>query len=830
MAFNETEFLKVLSGADIRAEIRDNLVSFRWAIVTSLHPLQVRREGEFSDIDITGTSIPVEALRVGDRVRVSNHGSKAFIETSWDVTSRTDETIHTGPNANDKLRNDISDQEAKIEEAQENAQQAVDEVGQALAGLAETVVSTTLEYALSASETVPPGLEAEWSETSPVRTPGSYIWMRVKATRANEQVTYSHPTITTGSDGAPGAPGAPGEKGEKGDKGDTGSDGAPGAAGVGISATEIAYAQSTSGTTAPTTGWTSAVPTLIKGRYLWTRTIWTYTDASTETGYSVAYVPQDGADGNDGLPGAPGVGITDTAITYAQSSSGTTAPSSGWQAQPPAPVAGWYVWTKTVWTYSNGNTETGYSVGKIGDTGAKGDTGNTGSTGSQGVSVAAVTPYYATVATGGTPPTQPTTQATPPSPWTTTEPAFLEGRELWRTERISFSNGTYSWTTRQKSSAYAAAVQAVNLSEAAAQGLVVVSDTEPSHYKGRIWWQTNSAGEGIGIKISTGSVWQSYALVADQVLVPSSVGAILLQNGEVIANALNAETIDGVHISGSTVTGSTVRTANSGRRVELRTSEDPGTAESKNALVLYNDLEDEIMIVSGSGVSLRGLSASESWHKSGSIQPEFTSDGIRRVNFSGPNLSQFFTGSRIAQIRNDATQKSSIESYTYDSSTDIRSTEIVMGDKKINISIPRSLISGDVHSRISLSNGRIDITALDGVFVNGVQIGQTVGDTGWVSFNLNAGFTGSPEYRIRNGLVYLRGAITRTAGAFATSFTVVATVPAIGVNTGYLPITLDSSTTTVGHLAINTAGSMSIRAFASGAARVWLNGVSYLTD
>lgn len=727
MAFNETEFLKVLSGADIRAEIRDNLVSFRWAIVTSLHPLQVRREGEFSDIDITGTSIPVEALRVGDRVRVSNHGSKAFIETSWDVTSRTDETIHTGPNANDKLRNDISDQEAKIEEAQENAQQAVDEVGQALAGLAETVVSTTLEYALSASETVPPGPEVVWSETPPVRTPDSYIWMRVKATRANEQVTYSHPTVISGGEGA---------------------------------------------------------------------------------------------------PGAPGVGITDTTITYAQSSSGTTAPSSGWQAQPPAPVAGWYVWTKTVWTYSNGNTETGYSVGKIGETGAKGDTGGTGS---QGVSVTAVTPYYATVATGGTPPTQPTTQATPPSPWTTTEPAFLEGRELWRTERISFSNGTYAWTTRQKSSAYAAAIQAVNLSEAAAQGLVVVSQTEPPHYKGRIWWQTNSDDEGIGIKISTGSVWQSYALVADQVLVPSSVGAILLQNGEVIANALNAKTIDGVHISGSTVTGSTVRTANSGRRVELRTSEDPGTAESKNALVVYNDLEDEIMIVSGSGVSLRGLSASESWHKSGSIQPEFTSDGIRRVNFSGPNLSQFLIGSRIAQIRNDATQKSSIESYTYDSSTDIRSTEIVMGDKKINISIPRTSI-GDVFSRISLSSGRIDITALDGVFVNGVQIGQAVGDTGWVKFNPNTGFTGSPEYRIRNGLVYLRGAITRTAGAFATSFTAIATVPDIGAASGYILTSFDSSTLTTGHFTINSAGLMSVRAFTSGAARVWLNGVSYLTD
>lgn len=172
-----------------------------------------------------------------------------------------------------------------------------------------------------------------------------------------------------------------GEKGPKGDKGDTGDDGLPGAAGVGLVSTTISYAKSANGSTAPSTGWQSTVPAPTKGQYLWTRTVWTYTDDSVETGYSSAYWATDGAKGDDGIAGKDGVGITDTEITYAQSTSGTTAPTSGWQSTPPAPIAGRYIWTRTVWTYSDDTTETGYSVGKIGDTGAKGDKGDQGDAG-----------------------------------------------------------------------------------------------------------------------------------------------------------------------------------------------------------------------------------------------------------------------------------------------------------------------------------------------------------------------------------------------------------------------------------------------------------------
>ncbi|MDT2886358.1 hypothetical protein P7H76_04085 [Lactococcus lactis] len=167
-------------------------------------------------------------------------------------------------------------------------------------------------------------------------------------------------------------------------KGNDGKDGIAGKDGVGLKNTVITYAISTSGTTAPTTGWTSSVPTLVKGQFLWTKTIWTYTDNSSETGYSVTYISKDGNNGKDGIAGKDGVGIKTTTITYVGSRSGTTAPTTGWSPSVPSVPAGQFLWTKTVWRYSDSTSETGYSVAKMGNTGATGPAGTPGSTGAPG--------------------------------------------------------------------------------------------------------------------------------------------------------------------------------------------------------------------------------------------------------------------------------------------------------------------------------------------------------------------------------------------------------------------------------------------------------------
>ncbi|MHC3757039.1 phage tail spike protein [Streptococcus suis] len=204
--------------------------------------------------------------------------------------------------------------------------------------------------------------------------------LTVAAYIGNDEVAVDELTFVNVLDGRDGV------KGEKGDPGQRGSDGLPGRDGVGIRSTTVTYANSTNGTTAPTTGWTAAVPTVAPGNYLWTKTVWTYTDGNTETGYNVSRIGRDGNTGRDGIAGKDGVGIRSTTITYGKSTSGTIQPTS-WTSQVPSVPNGQFLWTKTVWAYTDNTSETGYSVakmGEIGPTGAKGDRGATGPQGLQG--------------------------------------------------------------------------------------------------------------------------------------------------------------------------------------------------------------------------------------------------------------------------------------------------------------------------------------------------------------------------------------------------------------------------------------------------------------
>ena len=99
------------------------------------------------------------------------------------------------------------------------------------------------------------------------------------------------------------------------------------------------------------------------GTYIWKRTIMYYTDGTNSTIWEYSGVGANGETGKDGK------GITSTIITYATSSSGTTAPSSGWTSTVPSVPSGQYLWTKTIWSYTDNTNETGYSVSKIGSDG-----------------------------------------------------------------------------------------------------------------------------------------------------------------------------------------------------------------------------------------------------------------------------------------------------------------------------------------------------------------------------------------------------------------------------------------------------------------------------
>lgn len=100
----------------------------------------------------------------------------------------------------------------------------------------------------------------------------------------------------TGTDAAPvlnlGIP--KGDQGVQGEQGPPGADGQDGAS-ITVSSNVIEYQEGTSGTTAPTGAWTTTIPTVTAGNYLWTRVTTTFSDGAQAVSYSVSRMGIDGS-------------------------------------------------------------------------------------------------------------------------------------------------------------------------------------------------------------------------------------------------------------------------------------------------------------------------------------------------------------------------------------------------------------------------------------------------------------------------------------------------------------------------------------------------------
>lgn len=141
--------------------------------------------------------------------------------------------------------------------------------------------------------------------------------------------------------------------------------------GVGISNTDVEYADSTSNKTAPTSGWQTNAPAWQNGHYIWTRTRIYYTDGNEKITDPVC------------LPS--GKGIAKIEEWYYQSSSATTLTGGSWvKDKAPTWRDGWYVWTKSIITYTDGSTTSTDPVCSTGGKGSKGDKGDQGDKGDKG--------------------------------------------------------------------------------------------------------------------------------------------------------------------------------------------------------------------------------------------------------------------------------------------------------------------------------------------------------------------------------------------------------------------------------------------------------------
>lgn len=193
-----------------------------------------------------------------------------------------------------------------------------------------------------------------WSSTQPTWVEGKYIWMRYLNTYSDESTGYSPDETGVCITGNSGADGAPGEKGDPGDPGTS----------VTVESTSVTYQASTSGTVVPTGAWTTSVPTVAAGQYLWTKTVVNYSGGKSTTSYSVGRMGQNGAQGAPGAAGEDGNGISSTSVTFQASSSQTVTPTGTWTSTVPVLTAAKpYLWTRTIWTYDDGTSTTAYSVG-----------------------------------------------------------------------------------------------------------------------------------------------------------------------------------------------------------------------------------------------------------------------------------------------------------------------------------------------------------------------------------------------------------------------------------------------------------------------------------
>ena len=91
-----------------------------------------------------------------------------------------------------------------------------------------------------------------------------------------------------------------------------------------IKSTEVMYATSTSGTSAPTSGWQKNIPTVASGSFLWSRFTVTYMDGSNAVSYNVSKMGDRGPQGATGAAGKDAVSasFSPAALTFSAKTDG----------------------------------------------------------------------------------------------------------------------------------------------------------------------------------------------------------------------------------------------------------------------------------------------------------------------------------------------------------------------------------------------------------------------------------------------------------------------------------------------------------------------------
>ena len=251
------------------------------------------------------------------------------------------------------------------------------------------VQSVDVLYYLSSSSTSLSG--GSWSTNSPTWVDGKYIWSKTKVVYTDGSSIETNPACITGG------------------KGSTGDNGR------GVSSIVEEYYLSTSSNSLVGGSWSTTPPTWENGKYIWTRSVITYTDSASTTTDPICVT---------GGKGATGIGVKSVSEQYYLSTSYSTTTGGSWSTTVPAWKDGKYIWTRSIITYTdNSYTETN----PVCVTGGKGPSGNDG----VGISAFDVLYYLSTSSSslvGGS--------------WSSTSPTWQNGKYLWSKTKVTYTDNS----------------------------------------------------------------------------------------------------------------------------------------------------------------------------------------------------------------------------------------------------------------------------------------------------------------------------------------------------------------------------------------------------
>ena len=356
----------------------------------------------------------IESL-VADGFVEDAEGNKVKLKVLYSTLSQTVNGIESNVGTIEGVANDAN---SKAEAAITKASQ----LKQTVDGIKSTVTSTTTvvngsiketynEFYLSDSNTSATG--GTWVTTAPAPQAGKYIWLRDVYVTNKGDKTYGNPVCITGAKGDKGDRGLQGLQGEKGEQGVPGKDGDGK-----TSYFHIKY----SSVSNPTSSYQmSETPDVYIGTYV----DFDPSDSTDPNKYT--WYRFQGLQGEKGEQGIPGVG-TDGKTSYLHikysDDGGRTFTSYNGE------TVGDYIGTYTDFNPTDSHDVSSYTWAKI-----KGDQGSEGI----GVKQVQILYYVHTSKTSA-----PSTSATG---WASSIPAYQEGKYLWQTNKITYTDNSIYFTT-----------------------------------------------------------------------------------------------------------------------------------------------------------------------------------------------------------------------------------------------------------------------------------------------------------------------------------------------------------------------------------------------